>query len=343
MSHRPVHAAGIGCAASAVLLLATVAVATADPVAEFYKGKTISLIIASGEAGGYDIAGRLTAEFLSKYIPGHPTIIARNMPGASGMRAADYMYNVAAQDGTVISIPQPTLLLNKVVDPAARYEPQGFNWIGRLGALQTYGVVWHTAPAQSVEDAKRTELAMAAAQGPGTGSNVVMALNRLIGTKFKLVKGYKSGAESSLAMERGEVQGISSASLEVLESKGWIRGNNVKVLYLIGMTRNPKIPQARTLGELASTNADRVVLNSVANASDIGRSVLAPPNVPAERVAALRKAFQALVRDPDFIRESDRRNVALEALAGDELQTMVNQSMNLTPELVERIRQTIRQ
>ena len=343
MSHRSVHAAGIGCAASAVLLLATVAVATADPVAEFYKGKTISLIIASGEAGGYDIAGRLTAEFLSKYIPGHPTIIARNMPGASGMRAADYMYNVAAQDGTVISIPQPTLLLNKVVDPAARYEPQGFNWIGRLGALQTYGVVWHTAPAQSVEDAKRTELAMAAAQGPGTGSNVVMALNRLIGTRFKLVKGYKSGAESSLAMERGEVQGISSASLEVLESKGWIRGNNVKVLYLIGMTRNPKIPQARTLGELASTNADRVVLNSVANASDIGRSVLAPPNVPAERVAALRKAFQALVRDPDFIRESDRRNVALEALAGDELQTMVNQSMNLTPELVERIRQTIRQ
>ena len=195
MSHRAVHAAGFGCAASAVLLLATVAVATADPVAEFYKGKTINLIIASGEGGGYDISGRLTAEYLSKYIPGHPTIIARNMPGASGMRAADYMYNVAAQDGTVISVPQPTLLLNKVVDPAARYEPHRFNWIGRLGALQTLGVVWHTAPALSVEDANRTELAMAAAQGPGTGSNVVMALNRLVGTKFKLVKGYKSGAE----------------------------------------------------------------------------------------------------------------------------------------------------
>jgi len=342
MSHRSMHAAGIGCAVSAMLVAATVA-ATADPVADFYKGKTVSLIIASGEGGGYDIAGRLTVEFLSKYIPGHPTIIARNMPGASGMRAADYMYNVAAQDGTVISIPQPTLLLNKVVDPTARYEPQGFNWIGRLGALQTLGVVWHTAPAQSVEDAKRTELAMAAAQGPGTGSNVVMALNRLVGTKFKLVKGYKSVAESSLAMERGEVQGISSASQEVLEGKGWIRGNNVKVLYVIGMTRSTKIPQARTLAELASNDTDRVVLNSVANASDIGRSILAPPNVPAERVAALRKAFQALVRDPDFIRESDRRSVELEALAGDELQTMVNRSMNLTPELVERIRQTIRQ
>jgi tripartite-type tricarboxylate transporter receptor subunit TctC len=343
MSHRSAHSVVIGCAISTMLLAATVAAATADPVTEFYKGKTISLIIASGEGGGYDISGRLTAEFLSKYIPGHPTIIARNLPGASGMRAADYMYNVAAQDGTVISVPQPTLLLNKVVDPAARYEPQGFNWIGRLGALQTYGVVWHTARAQSVEDAKRTELVMAAAQGPGTGSNVVMALNRLVGTRFKLVKGYKSGAESSLAMERGEVQGISSASLEVLESKGWVSGNNVKILYVIGMTRSSKTPQVRTLGELASTDADRIVLNSVANASDIGRSILAPPNVPAERVAALRKAFQELVRDPDFIRESDRRNVALEPLAGDELQTMVTQSMNLTPELVERIRQTIRQ
>jgi len=343
MSHRSVPAAVIGCAVSIVSLLATVAIATAEPIAEFYKGKTINLIIASGEGGGYDISGRLTVEFLSRYIPGHPTIIARNMPGASGMRAADYIYNVAAQDGTVIAIPQPTLLLNKVVDPAARYEPQGFNWIGRLGALQTLGVVWNTAPAQSVEDAKRTELAMAAAQGPGTGSNVVMALNRLVGTKFKLVKGYKSGAESSLAMERGEVNGISSTSLEVLENKGWISGGDVKVVYVIGMTRHPKVPQARAIPELASNEADRVVLNSVANASDIGRSILAPPNVPPERLAALRKAFQDLVRDPDFIRESERRNVALEPLAGEALQIMVNQSMALTPELVERIRQTIRQ
>jgi len=343
MSYRSVHSAVVGAMVSAMLLAATVATATADPVTEFYKGRTISLIIASGEGGGYDISGRLTAEFLSKHIPGHPTIIARNMPGASGMRAADYMYNVAPQDGTVISIPQPTMLLNKVVDSAARYEPQDFNWIGRLGTLQTFGVAWNTAPAQSVEQAKQTELVMAAAQGPGTGSNVVMALNRLVGTKFTLVKGYKSVAESSLAMERGEVQGISYASLEVLESKGLISGDKVRFLYVIGIARNPKIPQARTLGELASTDADRAVLDTIASASDIGRSILAPPKVPAERVAALRTTFQELVHDPDFIRESDRRNAALEPLAGGVLQTMVNQSMNLTPEVVERIRRTIRQ
>jgi tripartite-type tricarboxylate transporter receptor subunit TctC len=343
MPHQPARAAALSCAVAAMLFYSMPIPAAADAVTEFYKGKTISLIIASGEGGGYDISGRLTAEFFSKYIPGHPTVIARNMPGASGMRAADYMYNVAPQDGTVISIPQPTLLLNKVVDPAARYEPQGFTWLGRLGALQTYGVVWHTVAARSVEDAKRTDIIMAAAQGPGTGSNAVLALNRLVGTKFTLVKGYKSVSESSLAMERGEVQGISSTSWEFLESKGWIKDGSVRVLYVIGMLRNPKLPQARTLAELASTDTDRVVLNSVASASDIGRSILAPPNVPLERVDALRRAFQELVRDPDFIRESQRRNVALEPLPGLELQAMVNQSMTLTPEIVERIRQTIRQ
>jgi tripartite-type tricarboxylate transporter receptor subunit TctC len=192
------------CAAalSVLLALASTVTAAADPVADFYRGKTITLIIGSGEGGGYDINGRLTAAFLSKHIPGHPTIIARNMPGASGMMAADYMFNVAAPDGTVISIPQPTMLLNKVLDASARYAPQGFTWIGRLGSLQTFGVVSHKAPVQSVQQAKTTELVMGAAQGAGTGSNVIMALNALVGTKFVLVKGYKSVSESGLAMER---------------------------------------------------------------------------------------------------------------------------------------------
>jgi tripartite-type tricarboxylate transporter receptor subunit TctC len=335
------HCAAVGCAA-AVLLAAIAAPVAADPVAEFYKGKTVSLIIASGEGGGYDINGRLMAEFLSRHIPGHPTVIVRNMPGASGMRGADYMYNVAPPDGTVISIPQPTLLLNKVVDPSARYEPQGYGWVGRLGELQTYGVVWHAAPVRSVEQAKRTKTVMAAAQGPGTGSNVMLALNRLVGTQFTLVRGYKSTSESSLAMERGEVHGISSVSWELLENKGWISSNNVRFLYVVGRNRNPKIPQVPTLGDLASSNIDRIVMNSIASASDVGRSLLAPPKVPDQRLAALRKAFQELVRDPDFIREAKRRNVTLEPLEGRDLQTIVNESMDLKPDVAERIRQTIR-
>jgi tripartite-type tricarboxylate transporter receptor subunit TctC len=330
------------CAALTVFGTATFA-ASAESVADFYKGKTVSLIIASAEGGGYDISGRVTAEYLSRHIPGRPTVIARNMPGASGMRAADYMYNVAAQDGTVISIPQPTMLLNKLVDPSARYDPQGFAWIGRLAPLKTYGVAWHAAPVQSVDRAKSQELVLAAAQGPGTGSNVVMALNQLVGTKFVLVKGYKSVSESGLAMERGEVQGISSTSWEYLESKGWIAGKRVTFLYVIGLKRDPKIPDARTMGEFAANNADRDVLNAIASASEIGRAILAPPNVPAERIGALRAAFDALARDPDFIRESARRKVDVEPLPGGDLQQMVVQSMDLTPDVAERTRRTIRQ
>lgn len=327
-----------------VAVLASLAgAASAESAADFFRGKTISLIIGSGEGGGYDISGRLTAEYLSKYIPGHPTVIARNMPGASGMRAADYMYNVASQDGTVISLPQPTTLLNKVIEPAARYDPQTFNWIGRLSGPPSYGVVWHTAKVQSIEQAKRAELVIAAAQGPGTGSNVVLALNHLVGTKLALVKGYKSVSESGLAMERGEVQAISSGSWEFFEGKGWISQQMVRFLYVVALRRDPRLPDTPTIGDLATNAADRDVLNTIATASDIGRSILAPPNVPADRVETLRSAFMQMVRDPDLIRETERRKVALEPLAGNELQDLVTQAMRVSPEVAERARRTIRQ
>jgi tripartite-type tricarboxylate transporter receptor subunit TctC len=324
-------------------LLAATFPASADPVADFYRGKAITLFIGSGEGGGYDINGRLAAAYLSKHIPGNPTIIARNMPGASGMVAADYMFNVAPQDGTAISIPQPTILLNRVLDPTARYAPQGFTWLGRIGALQTFGIVSRKSPVQTVAQAKVTEIPMGAAQGVGTGSNVIMALNGLVGTRFLLVKGYKSVSESGLAMERGEVQGISSTSWEYLENKGWIARQEIGFLYVIGLTRNPKIPDTPTIAELATNDGDRDVLRAIASASDVGRALLAPPNVPSERVAALRQAFAAMMQDPEFTREAARRNVELEPLAGEPLQRLVVETMDVTPDVAERTRKVIRQ
>jgi tripartite-type tricarboxylate transporter receptor subunit TctC len=253
------------------------------------------------------------------------------------------MYNVAAPDGTVISIPQPTILLNKVVEPSARYAPQGFAWIGRLTSLQTVGVVWHTAPVQSVEAARKSELIMAAAQGNGSGNNVLTALNQLVGTRFTMVKGYKSVSESSLAMERGEVQGISSVSWEFLDSKGWIARKEIGFLYVLGLTRNPRIPETRTIDEFASNKDDRDVLRAVAGASEIGRALLLPPNVPAERTAALRDGFASMVRDPDFAREAARRGVEIESMTGERLQQLVGEAMDVTPEAAERTRRAIRQ
>jgi tripartite-type tricarboxylate transporter receptor subunit TctC len=332
----------VGCAAALMLLVAT-APALGDPVEDFYRGRTVTLVIASAEGGGYDINGRLAAAYLSKHIRGNPTVIARNMPGASGMVAADYMFNVAPQDGTVLSIPQPTILLHKVLEPAARFAPQGYTWIGRIGTLQTFGVVSRKAPAQTVAQAKTTEIAMGAAQGTGMGSNVILALNALVGTKFQLVKGYKSVSESGLAMERGEVQGISSTSWEYLEGRGWISRHEIGFLYVVGLSRNPRTPDTPTLTELAGNDSDRDVLRAIASASDVGRAILAPPNMPAERAAALRQAFTALMQDPDFLREAARRNVEIEPLAGAALQRLVAETMDVTPDVAERTRRVIRQ
>ena len=237
----------------------------------------------------------------------------------------------------------PTILLNRVLDPSARYAPQGFTWLGRIGALQTFGIVSRKSPVQTVAQAKVTEIPMGAAQGVGTGSNVIMALNGLVGTKFLLVKGYKSVSESGLALERGEVQGISSTSWEYLENKGWIARQEIGFLYVIGLARNPKIPDTPTIGELAGNDGDRDVLRAIASASDVGRALLAPPNIPPERAAALRQAFTAMMQDPEFVREASRRNVELEPLAGEPLQRLVVETMDVTPDVAERTRRVIRQ
>jgi tripartite-type tricarboxylate transporter receptor subunit TctC len=317
--------------------------ASAQSIVDFYKGKSINLIIASAEGGGYDISGRLIAAHLSKFVPGHPVVIPRNMAGASGMQAVDYMFNVAPQDGTVICIPQPTMILNKVVDRSARYEPEKFGWVGRMASLQTLGVVWHTAPVQTIEAAKKEPLIMAAAQGNGSGANVLTALNRLVGTKFNMVKGYKSVSESGLAMERGEVQGISSTSWDYVDSKGWIKQKDIGFLYIIGSERNPRIPDTPTINELASNEADGVVLRSISSAADIGRAILTPPNVPSDRMDALRDAFATMLRDPDFIRDAERRSLEVGPMAGTGLQQLIMHAMDVTPEVAERTRRAIRE
>src|SRR5215203_1237570 len=228
----------------AVLVLSAASCPTAvaqgqtQSVADFYRGKTISLLVGSGEGGGFDLSGRLTAQFLNRYIPGNPTTVVQNMPGASGLRVAEYIYNVAPRDGTVIAITQPSVVQHKVVNPSARFNPVDYTWIGRLGSFVTYGVVWHTAPAQTVEEAKGKELILGAVGPSGPGAMLPAALNRLAGTKINIVKGYKSAAELGLAMERGELHGSGSSSWEYVHSKGWLDKKLARMLFTIGLSRS---------------------------------------------------------------------------------------------------------
>ena len=202
----------------------------ADPVADFYRGKTIAFIIGSGEGGAYDLGGRLMARYLARYIPGNPTLVPQNMPGASSLRAAAYIYSVAPHDGTAFGTAQPTIVLNKLLDPGASYQPEKYTWIGRLQPMTLVGVAWSAAAHHTMADAKKEKLVVSASGASGTSAIVPWALNRIAGTHFQVVTGYQSLVPQFLAMERGEVEGIGSATLgDVLKHQDWIANRKVEL------------------------------------------------------------------------------------------------------------------
>jgi tripartite-type tricarboxylate transporter receptor subunit TctC len=235
---------------------------TAAPAQDAFKGKTINVIVAAGEGGGFDIAARVTARHLARFLPGRPTIVVQNMPGANGIRAAEYIYRIAPRDGSTIAVLQPLMMLNKVLDPSARYEPQELTWIGRMNPSPTFGVSWHTAPVSSVVQARTTKLTLAAGGPLGPAWIIPQALNRLAGTHFAPIKGYPSATDQGLAMERGEVEGMGSASEEYLQDRGWLDQRLVNVIYTVGRERRPRAPDAPTVLELMDSelhleNADQ--------------------------------------------------------------------------------------
>src|SRR6185437_5844713 len=225
----------ISMVAAAIALLGAVP-AKSDGVADFYRGKSISLIIGFGEGGGYDLSARLVAQYLPRFIPGNPSIVPRNMPGASSVRAVEYFHNVAPRDGTTLGFFISTITLDKATDRSLKYEPERFTWIGRVDSAVTFGVVWHDAPVQSVDQAKRQKLILAAIGPAGTAATLPWALNRLIGTQFAVVTGYDSSATMGLAMERGETQGIGSTSWDYLLTKpDWIAEKKIRIIYTLGL------------------------------------------------------------------------------------------------------------
>jgi len=326
------------CSTLTALAVLMASPAAAQPVDDFYRGKTISLLVGSGEGGGFDLSARLTAQFLGRYIPGTPAIVVQNMPGASGLRVAEYIYNVAPRDGTVIAITQPSIVQHKVLNVAARFNPAEYAWLGRLGAFVTYGVVWHTAPVQTIEEAKRRELVLGAVGPSGPGAMLPAALNRLAGTKFAIVKGYKSAADMGLAIERGEIHGSGSASFEYVNGKGWLDKKLARLFFTIGLARSAKAMDAPTVVELAADERGKNIMRLAASASEIGRSFLAPPGLPAERAAVLRAAFARMVADPEFVTESARRGLEVEPLAPEALLQIVADDLSMSADVVEGLR-----
>jgi tripartite-type tricarboxylate transporter receptor subunit TctC len=322
--------------ACAALLAPTTSIA--DPIADFYHNKTINLFVSFPPGGGYDIYARVLVPFFTRHIPGHPPIVIKNMEGGSGVKAASYITTVTAQDGTSLGLFLDTLTLGKVLGGPGEFDPVKLVWIGRVVSTATLAMVWHTSPAQSVEEAKRKPIIIAASVPSNSSSFIPAALNDLIGTKFKIVRGFPGSPPMALAMERGEVDAIGGISWEAVQltKPDWLTGKKARGLYAHGGERMKDLPDIPGLLDFAFDDRSRKILALLGGGPDIGRAIVAEPGIPGERALALRKAFDETMADPEFVADMHKRNLNVEPLTGDEVQRIVATAVSTPRELVEQ-------
>jgi tripartite-type tricarboxylate transporter receptor subunit TctC len=312
--------------------------AQAQPAAEFFKDKQIRFIIHSAPGGDYDQWGRLVIRYMSKHIPGNPNIVPNNMPGGGGIIAANYLYNTAPKDGTafaVIGRNLPFQALTKA--PNIRFDPLKFNWLGSPELTSRVCAVTDQSPATTAAGVFEREILMGGA-GAGTAvSTVPVLLNRLLGTKFKLVEGYGSSTAVILAMERNEVHGICQSLTSVERSKpGWIASGKLKVLF--NLERQPvKGLNAPSIHQFAKTDEQRQILSLFSSSVEFGRPFVAPPEVPADRVEILRKAFVAALNEPELLKDAEKLGLDIALLEGEELTGLIKDMMATPPELIARM------
>ena len=324
----------------AVAIAAAAGSAAAQTPAEFYKGKTVELVIGYPPGGSNDTWGRLLGRHIGKHIPGKPLVVVKNMPGAGSFLAANTVFHVSPKDGTVIAIAAPTTPLDeRLGTPGVRFKTAEFNWIGRVDSLVNMVFMWKTSPVKTFADALKTPSTLSAT---GVGSTVYVypnVMNHVLGTKFKLVLGYKGSAAAMLAVERGEAEGHSTSWVALkVGHPDWIRDKSVSILAQFALKRHPEMPDVPTAVELAKNDEQRAILSAVVNAAEVGSAFFTTPGVPADRLDALRRAFDATMKDPEFLTEVERTKLSVNPFTGEELQTLVRSVNNIPPDLVEKVR-----
>jgi tripartite-type tricarboxylate transporter receptor subunit TctC len=336
------HASNIGAGLFAFALLASAAPALGQESAEaaFYKGKTVTIITSTGAGGGYDFVARLLARSMPKNMPGAPTMIVQNMPGGGNVVATNYMYEVAPKDGTAIAVVNNAVPLNQVMDGrGVRFDSSKFNWIGSTGGRNEAIFILSSAGISSVDDLKTKEAVLG---GTAPGSSIVifpMAMNRVLGTKFRIVTGYKSSAEVFLAMDRGEIV-ARSGTLPSLQTgfPHWLAENRIRFLAQVGLVRDRELPDVPLLTELAQTDEQRRVLALISSPPALGQPYLAPPGVPRARVDTLRAAFAKTIAEADFIAEAGKAGIDIMPMSGPDVAKIIDEVVNADPEIIRQAR-----
>jgi tripartite-type tricarboxylate transporter receptor subunit TctC len=320
-------------------LLASVAAAQAQSVEDFYKGKKVDIVIGFTVGGGYDAYARLVARHMGEHIPGKPTMVPRNMTGAGSRIAAAFIHGVAPKDGTAMGIADQSIPLEQALgDAGVKFDSREFNWIGNPNADNNVLSTWHTSPVKTIEDAKKIEATMGAT-GYNTSSQYPTVLNAIAGTKFKVILGYPGGNEINMAMERGEVAGRGSNAWASYKSTrpDWIKENKINILVQIGLRKAPDLPNVPLLMDVASNDLDRAAMRLLSAPTTIGRPFFAPPNVPADRVKALRAAFASMIKDKAFLEEARKLNLDIDFVPGEELQKIVADIIDAPADVKKRL------
>jgi len=313
-----------------------VATAHGQTPAGFFKSKSLTLVIPNSPGGSFDLYGRLVARHLGKHLPGQPDIVPQNMPGASGMIAANWLYGVAPQDGTALGILIPNIALAQVLGMSEiKYDVRKFNWIGRIVSPTATLFTWHTSGTKTIADLRRRQTVIAST-GPLSQAEITsQMMNGIAGTKFKIIPGYRGTSDAILALERGEVEaGIFPWTFMKLSHPDWLADKKVNVVAQY--TRKPiaDLPDVPTIFGLANSADQRGVFTLFFGPDEIGQALALPPNVPADRVEAFRHAFSEMIRDPDYLADAEKQKLALTPASWQDLENSVTEAFKATADQV---------
>lgn len=313
--------------------------AYAESVADFYKGKTVRVVIGTNVGGTYGVYGQLVVRHFGRFIPGHPTVVMQSMPGAGGFVALNWLGTAAPRDGSVITVAHTNIVHEGLLNREAKFDPRTFLWVGRFTTFASVGVASKKSGVRSLADAKTREVTVGAPAPQAVPAQAPIILNRVAGTKFKIVSGYRSTGDSFLAVERGEVD-MAGTSMDALRALHWpkIQSGELTPIFVQGVRRLKEFPSAPTLAEFGNTAVEKAFLAVFNVTAEVGRSLAAPPGVPPDRLAALRAAYQAMVADPAFLADIKKLRIVLDPLPGAEQQAVIGASMKMSRETQEQAR-----
>lgn len=330
-------------AVAAITTLAAFGSSQAGSVADFYKGRQITILVPSGSGGLNALYARTVGDRIGKHIPGNPKVIYQYMPGGGGVKGTNYCYTIAPKDGSVICEPLNPLALAQLLRPKGiKYDAGKFNYLGNASNMNGSFAVWHTVKIKSLMDARNTQVIFA---GTGKGSESYYdpaIVNNLFGTKFKMVMGYKGGGALDLSLERGETSGRAGPLLSwVVRKSHWLKSGKIRILAQVGLKRMADFADVPLLTDFAKTDEQRQILGFISSRAAIGRPFVAPPGTPMDRVAALRKAFIATMNDPDFQADVKKRRLYNDWSSGKDVAKIVDNMLATPKPLIKKIRATL--